>query len=675
MLDFLFCGPSACSVVMVLNSEIRQHNEWEWYLGGWSKFGGVKSMLRSENHAIRERIKKFLSSNVASCNKNSVKNNLNEKNKQSQFGLAEYIHTNILSHDNILRAKPNRSTNLVGRSVSFCRFTIRRSTTIAKKMGAPLAEKSPKLVVDSVVEKTKKDKKSKKRSKESRDAAPVASVGDAPAVVPVVVEDEAEAKRRRKEAKRERKRAALAQESKTNSPTEEASPPASFDGNAAAADAYRKEHSIAVKTASKDAPMIPAPITSFSSAPFSSSIREKLTSAGFTSPSPIQAQAWPLAVAGADVIAVAKTGSGKTLAFLLPFFHNLDKNVGLTTGQKIISGLVLAPTRELAVQIEKEVAKFASSTTKSAIVYGGVPKQSQITSLKAGVDLLVATPGRLVDLIENDKCVDLSHIKYLVLDEADRMLDMGFQPQMDKIRKLLPSSSPTEGTKNRRQTLLFSATWPKSLQKLAATYLSSSSDLSSPIYHITVGDAGDELAANRAVSQVFYPLSDDEKDNKLWGLLDKLQPHEKAIVFANTKRRIENLSKAVLQSGYNCAVMSGDKTQQERDHALKQFATGKCPLLFATDVCARGLDIAGVTHVFNYDMARDVESYIHRIGRTGRAGGTGTSITFVNEDYDIPCAPALAKIAREAGQEVPAFLEKLVARSEREGKKDKLWKY
>jgi superfamily II DNA/RNA helicase len=217
-----------------------------------------------------------------------------------------------------------------------------------------------------------------------------------------------------------------------------------------------------------------------------------------------------------------------------------------------------------------------------------------------------------------------------------------------------------------RQTLMFSATWPKAIKKLAGTYLKEA-------VHVNVGET-DELAANKSVTQEFVKLNDDEKDNRLWRLMDTFTDKEKCIVFANTKRRIDKLSKDVLSSGYNCVVMSGDKTQQERDQGLADFVSGKSQIMFATDVCSRGLDIKGVTHVINYDMARDVDSYIHRIGRTGRAGMSGTSITFVNDDYDIPCSPALAKIAKEAGQAVPDWLEKLVAKAAN-GKKDKLWQY
>merc|ERR1719502_2424726 len=204
---------------------------------------------------------------------------------------------------------------------------------------------------------------------------------------------------------------------------------------------------------------------------------------------------------------------------------------------------------------------------------------------------------------------------------------------------------------SKRQTLLFSATWPKAVQKLASKYLKKDA------FHINVGDT-DELAANKAVTQEFFKLDDDEKENKLWRILYDMGDNTKIIIFGNTKNRINKLQKAVWDAGYDCIAMHGDKTQWERDESLAKFVAGSVGIMLATDVCARGLDIKKVTHVINFDMARDVESYIHRIGRTGRAGNSGTSITFFNNAYDTECAPALAKIAREAGQPVPAFLER-----------------
>lgn len=400
---------------------------------------------------------------------------------------------------------------------------------------------------------------------------------------------------------------------------------------------------------------LPDPVQHFAAAPFSKKTRAALSGAGFAAPTAVQAQGWPVVVQGSDMIAVAKTGSGKTLAFLLPIFRKLAKeNLDASEGP---AALVLAPTRELAMQIEEAAAKFGKCVgASSLVVYGGVPKPPQAKALRERPQLLVATPGRLVDLM-NDGAVELGKVRFLVLDEADRMLDMGFEPQMKQVMEKIPSE---------RQTLLFSATWPKGLRKLAAQYLKKGPT------HLNVGET-EELAANKAVSQQFFKLSDDEKESKLWSILNALSPSEKVIVFANTKRRIDNLQKAVWASGYDCVAMHGEKSQRERDAGLAKFVSGETQTMFATDVCARGLDIHGVTHVLNFDMARDVESYIHRIGRTGRAGASGTSITFFNEDYDMECAPALLKIAEEAGQSPPEFLKKAAAKG---GKgKNKLWRY
>jgi len=400
---------------------------------------------------------------------------------------------------------------------------------------------------------------------------------------------------------------------------------------------------------------LPDPVQSFDSAPFGKKMRLALKSAGFAAPTAIQAQGWPLAVRGDDVVSVAKTGSGKTLVFLLPAFRRISK--GKLDGSSGPDALVLAPTRELASQIEEVAVKFgAVLDIRTAIVYGGVPKPPQVKALKAKPQLLVATPGRLMDLMQEGS-VNVASASYLVLDEADRMLDMGFEPQMEAIMKQIPAE---------RQTLLFSATWPKSVKKLASNYLKDSA------VHVNVGET-EELSANKAVSQEFFPLDDDEKENKLWRILYAMGENTKIIIFGNTKNRINKLQKEVWKNGYDCIAMHGDKTQAERTQDLKKFQSGEVPVMLATDVCARGLDIKDVTHVLNFDMARDVESYIHRIGRTGRAGASGVSITFFNRAYDMECAPALAKIAKEAGQVVPDFLD--AAAKKTQSTKVKAWKY
>lgn len=380
-----------------------------------------------------------------------------------------------------------------------------------------------------------------------------------------------------------------------------------------------------------------------------------LKEAGFAAPTAIQAQGWPMAVQGDDLISCAKTGSGKTLAFLLPAFHRIYKSK--LDGSAGPVALVLAPTRELATQIEEVACKYGSCLgIKTTIVFGGVPKPPQAKALKANPEVVVATPGRLMDLM-NDGAVKLGSVSMLVLDEADRMVDMGFEPQMEIIMKQIPAE---------RQTLLFSATMPKSVKKLASKYLKDDAK------HVNVGET-EELAANKAVSQEFFKLDDDEKENKLWRIMYDMGAGTKIIIFGNTKNRINKLQKAVWDQGYDCVAMHGDKRQWERDADLAKFTSGEISVMLATDVCARGLDIKDVTHVLNFDMARDVESYIHRIGRTGRAGKNGVSITFFNPAYDMECAPALAKIAQEAGQTVPNFLQE--AADKTKSTKNKLWKY
>eukprot|EP00425_Heterocapsa_triquetra_P023007 CAMPEP_0195107080 /NCGR_PEP_ID=MMETSP0448-20130528/81873_1 /TAXON_ID=66468 /ORGANISM="Heterocapsa triquestra, Strain CCMP 448" /LENGTH=505 /DNA_ID=CAMNT_0040143475 /DNA_START=75 /DNA_END=1592 /DNA_ORIENTATION=- len=426
------------------------------------------------------------------------------------------------------------------------------------------------------------------------------------------------------------------------------------------AEAFRKKFEITSARKDKE---LPDPVQSFEEAPFSKKLRKALMDAGFPAPSPIQAQGWPIAVQGEDLVAVAKTGSGKTVGFLLPAFRRVAESAGGSSAAKGKGAaahplvLVLAPTRELATQIEAESARFGDCVgIKSLAVFGGVPKGPQAKACKEQPQVLVATPGRLQDLMEMGM-VNLSKVEFLVLDEADRMLDMGFEPEIAKILDTVPAS---------RQTMLFTATWPKAVQRVAKNYLREDHA------HVNVGQT-EELAANTAVSQEFYKLDDDEKDTKLWRILAHLDDSAKLICFANTKRRIDALQKTFREKGYESVALHGDKAQWERDRDLAEFAKGNHWLLFATDVCARGLDIKDVTHVVNFDMARDVEGYVHRIGRTGRAGRTGVSITFWNPAYDMECAPALAKIAREAGQSVPEFLEK--AAEKQKQVKNKAWRY
>jgi superfamily II DNA/RNA helicase len=426
----------------------------------------------------------------------------------------------------------------------------------------------------------------------------------------------------------------------------------------------------------------PAPrFAAFEDAPFVEPVRKALQ-ATFTSPSEIQSQAWPAALTGNDLIAVAKTGSGKTLAFVLPVLHRLSAPAVMGSATLSVRALVLSPTRELALQIHAEAERFGKLVgIDTMAVYGGTPLHEQKTRLaKAAPALLVATPGRLVDLIEQ-KAASLTKCETIVLDEADRLLDMGFKPQLEATFNAMAPQ---------RQVLLFTATWPKAVRKLAAAYLRNEKETTTLFLGggssgasadgkggvpgegdggvAAAASGGDacELSANVAVSQSFIKATDDEKDNKLWAFLSELAEGSRVIVFANTKRRVDNLAKTFCDFG-TCSI-HGDKPQREREAALASFAENRSPLMMATDVAARGLDIKLVSHVVNYDMARDVASYVHRIGRTGRAGAVGESVTFWNPDYDKECAPALVRIARKAGQEVPDWLAKFES-----AKANKLW--
>jgi len=390
------------------------------------------------------------------------------------------------------------------------------------------------------------------------------------------------------------------------------------------------------KTESSSADYDGTTFDAFKATPFDAALVTALETS-FDKPSPIQSAAWPAACEGKDVIAVAKTGSGKTLAFLLPMFHAI---IG-TTSNRIVPvaaassplGLVVAPTRELAVQIQLECAKFGGPVgIVSLCCYGGTPVQQQIRALRTNKPhVVIGTPGRLQDLLNKEVLV-ISKCTIVVLDEADRMLDMGFEPQIKQIFSSLPQS---------RQVLLFSATWPKSVRKLASSYLRSGDkdDKTNNVVEVFLGGSGNpdaELEANKSISQTFIQATDDEKDKKMYDLLCGFKDDSRVVVFANTKRRVEMLAKVFYEFG-TCAV-HGDKNQVDREKALKNFVDNQCPVMFATDVAARGLDIKGVTHVINYDMARDVESYVHRIGRTGRAGELGDSITFWNPDFDKECS-------------------------------------
>ncbi|CAL5412948.1 unnamed protein product [Camellia sinensis] len=361
----------------------------------------------------------------------------------------------------------------------------------------------------------------------------------------------------------------------------------------------------------------------------------------FSSPTPIQAQTWPIALQNRDIVAIAKTGSGKTLGYLIPAFILLRQR--RNNSQNGPTVLVLAPTRELATQIQDEVLKFGrSSRVSCTCLYGGAPKGPQLKELDRGADIVVATPGRLNDILEMKK-IDFGQVSLLVLDEADRMLDMGFEPQIRKIVNEIPP---------RRQTLMYTATWPKEVRKIA-------SDLLVNPVQVNIGSV-DELAANKSITQHVEVVPQMEKQRRLEQILRAQERGSKVIIFCSTKKLCDQLARSIGRN-FGAAVIHGDKSQGERDWVLNQFRSGKSPILVATDVAARGLDIKDIRVVINYDFPTGVEDYVHRIGRTGRAGATGVAYTFFS-DQDWKYAADLVKVLEGADQLVPPEVREMALR-------------
>ncbi|XP_010420104.1 PREDICTED: DEAD-box ATP-dependent RNA helicase 46-like isoform X1 [Camelina sativa] len=413
-------------------------------------------------------------------------------------------------------------------------------------------------------------------------------------------------------------------------------PPSSATGNELSPEAYCRRHEITVSGG-----QVPPPLMSFEATGLPPALLREVYSAGFSAPSPIQAQSWPIAMQNRDIVAIAKTGSGKTLGYLIPGFMHLqrihnDSQMGPTI-------LVLSPTRELATQIQVEALKFGKSSKIScACLYGGAPKGPQLKEIERGVDIVVATPGRLNDILEMRR-ISLHQVSYLVLDEADRMLDMGFEPQIRKIVKEVPT---------KRQTLMYTATWPKEVRKIA-------SDLLVNPAQVNIGNV-DELVANKSITQTVEVLAPMEKHTRLEQILRSQQPGSKIIIFCSTKRMCDQLARNLTRT-FGAAAIHGDKSQAERDDVLNQFRSGRTPVLVATDVAARGLDVKDIRVVVNYDFPNGVEDYVHRIGRTGRAGATGLAYTFFG-DQDAKHASDLIKILEGANQKVPPQVREMATR-------------
>ncbi|MDD5057890.1 MAG: DEAD/DEAH box helicase [Sideroxydans sp.] len=355
---------------------------------------------------------------------------------------------------------------------------------------------------------------------------------------------------------------------------------------------------------------------SFADLQLAPQILKALTESGYTTPTPIQAQAIPVVLAGRDLMAGAQTGTGKTAAFALPLLQKLLPHASTSTSpaRHQVRALILVPTRELAVQVEESVKAYAKHTNlRSLVVYGGVDIRTQTPHLKTGIEILVATPGRLLDHVEQ-KTVQLNQVQMLVLDEADRMLDMGFMPALKRILALLPKQ---------RQSLMFSATFSNEIKKLSEDFL-----ISPQLIEVARSNASAEN-----ITQKVYLVEHGDKHALLTQLL-RGDDAKQAIVFTKTKITASRLAKLLIHDGLSADAIHGDKTQLERMQALDAFKTGKIAVLIATDVAARGLDIDHLPMVINYEIPHAAEDYVHRIGRTGRAGASGTAISLVSPDEE-----------------------------------------
>ncbi|XP_022660336.1 ATP-dependent RNA helicase dbp2-like isoform X1 [Varroa destructor] len=405
-------------------------------------------------------------------------------------------------------------------------------------------------------------------------------------------------------------------------------------------DEHRRELKVTIR--GRD---VPIPYTTFEEANLPDFIIRHLHQVKFQKPTAIQAQGWPIALSGRDMVGIAQTGSGKTLAYTLPALVHIWGNNGhrgyRPPGSPMV--LVLAPTRELAQQIQQVAAEFGRGAgIKSVCIFGGAPKGGQLREMDRGCEICIATPGRLIDFLESGKLSLRRRCSYLVLDEADRMLDMGFEPQ---IRKIIGQIRPDA------QTLMWSATWPKEVRMLAEDYLKE---------YVQLNIGALSLSANHKITQVVEVCTEAEKDEKLMALQRKFSEEKdaKVLIFAETKKKVDDLSIRLRQCGFHAISIHGDKSQQERDWVLQGFRSGDCQTLVATDVAARGLDVDDIRYVVNYDYPHSSEDYIHRIGRTARSNKTGTAFTFFTSG-NAKQARDLIGVLKEAGQMVTPELYQL----------------
>jgi ATP-dependent RNA helicase DDX3X len=381
---------------------------------------------------------------------------------------------------------------------------------------------------------------------------------------------------------------------------------------------------------------VPEPIESYSNEVLPEQLRYNLQKMQYTTPTPIQKHSISYGLAKRDIMACAQTGSGKTAAFLIPVIANLIIKGG-NSARKSPQALVMAPTRELAGQIHREATKFCYGTgIATTAIYGGVPLRNQVKELERGVDIIVATPGRLIDLLQQ-KLLTLSSLEHLVVDEADRMLDMGFEPQIREVmhRYQMPDDCVI---------FMFSATFPKNIQELATTFLRD-------FLFISIGKVG--LIPND-VELVFEWVNKYDKEKRIVELMTDIDSGL-VLIFVETKRQAEYLDNMLHEAGFSTTSIHGDRSQRERQDALFSFKSGRNPILIATDVAARGLDVKGITHVVNYELPSNIDSYIHRIGRTGRIGGHGVAVSFYNES-NRGLSRSLIKLLQDTKNTVPERL-------------------
>lgn len=365
---------------------------------------------------------------------------------------------------------------------------------------------------------------------------------------------------------------------------------------------------------------------SFSSLGLSEEILKAIEKQGYTTPSPIQSQAIPEILNNRDVLASAQTGTGKTAGFTLPIIEKLLQIPH--TKKRAVKALIITPTRELAAQIQKNVRDYTEFTSlKSTVIFGGVKQNSQVNALRQGIDILIATPGRLLDLSQQ-RLVDLRQVEILVLDEADRMLDMGFLKDIRRIINMLPDD---------RQNLLFSATFSKDIKTLAKTFLNNPVQV----------EVTPENTAVEIIEQKAYRVDKAQKYDLMFKLIED-QQWEQALVFTRTKHGANRLAEKLSKRGYSTAAIHGNKSQNQRTKALDGFKKGKVKILVATDIAARGLDIPLLPHVVNFELPNIAEDYVHRIGRTGRAGADGVAISLV----DIEEVAYLRSIEKLIGEKI-----------------------